>query len=310
MLSAVIIALSLVALLLAATAHVVQRRRRFQMKLAANPNWIPGDEETEETLTARFRSWIKSQPRLCFNCDELGYNPRTANSVQHFRPVVMGTNCLFAKSSKLCGSKDWDPKLTLEENVKASLVALTAFLKVALSAHYDGFVFEICGEEYGRTVEEFGETVRRVLLTISDNDPNKANCMRKSYINQRGWCFQYARETIFVTTFAPCFPATHSRYNFGCSSSFVLLQPEYSFAWHDIEPDTPVTQWDKPVTVRDKIRVEFKKHGRLYEIPETIFYPPALHIVRPLKITDPPIPWWRPLEETRAEQEAKAKETS
>lgn len=286
----VIAALCVVAVLLAAAALVKARRSAKP----PNPDWIPGDDDEEETLSLRFRSWIKSQPRLKFNCDELGYNPRTSAAVQHFRPIVMGTNCLFAKNSKLCGAKDWDPSLSLEDNVKASIPGLTAFLKVALSAHYDGFVFEIVGKEHGESVEAFGDAVRRVLLTLSDNDPNGANCMRKSYIDKRGWCFEFARDTMFVTTFSPCFPSNHSRYGFGCTSSFVLLQPEYSFAWHNLESDTPHTNWDNPTSIRDKIRVEFRKHGRDYEIPESIYYPPALHIVRPLRVTDPPVPWWRP----------------
>lgn len=301
--SLIVLGLVAVAIILAAVSFLLERQRRILR--AAQPNWIPGDDEDEETLALRFRNWIKSQPRLRFNCDELGYNPRMASSVQHFRPIVMGTNCLFAKSSKLCGSKDWNPALSLEENVAASVMAFNAFIQVALSAHYDGFVFEIRGEEYASSIEVFGQTVRRVLLTISDLDPRKANCMRKSYIDKRGWCFEFARETFFVTTFAPCFPSNHSRYGFGCKSSFVLFQPEYSFAWHNIESDTPETNWENPTTVRDKIRVEFRNHGRDYEIPDTIYYPPALHIVRPLRPTDPPITWWRPLEESKPQVESK-----
>ena len=303
MLLYVIIALIVLAIVLGGIAAFTRMRRNAILQ-AKGPDWVPGDEDDEETLALRFRNWIKSQPRLKFNTDELGYNPRTCGSVQHFRPVVLGTNCLFAKNSKLCGSKDWDPSLSLEDNVRASLSGLAAFLQVALSQHYDGFVFEVCGKEYGDTVENFGETVRRVLLTISDSDPNQANCMRKSYIDKRGWCFEFLRETMFVTTFGPCFPSTHSRYAFGCTSSFILFQPEYSFAWHNIESDTPHTNWENPTSIRDKIRVEFRKHGRDYEIPDTIYYPPALHIVRPLRPTDPPVEWWRPREGGNAEERA------
>lgn len=73
----------------------------------------------------------------------------------------------------------------------------------------------------------------------------------------------------------------------------MLLQPEYSFAWHDIGNDAPDTQWNNPQTMRDKIRVEFKKAGRPYEIPPTIFYSPALYIVKPLELGAPTLDWWK-----------------
>jgi hypothetical protein len=110
--------------------------------------------------------------------------------------------------------------------------------------------------------------------------------MKKSYVGKRGWYFEFNNEPIFITTFAPFYPSSSSRYlsrstfnlltfiryAFGIDeeSSFVLLQPEYSFTWRDIGEDTPHTEWNNPKTMRDKIRCEFKKHGRMYEIPPTV----------------------------------------
>jgi len=176
----------------------------------------------------------------------------------------------------------------------------------------DGFVFEIPFEEYGDTIEHFAETARRLLRTLSDKDPKEVKCMNKSYIDKRGWHFEFDDEPIFVTTFAPCYPVNNSRYNFGLQfappvrslhpipslslsirSSFVLLQPEFSFAWRDIGNDTKDTQWENPETMRDKIRVEFKAHGRPYEIPPTVFYSPALYLVKPLEFGAPTLQWWK-----------------
>jgi hypothetical protein len=125
--------------------------------------------------------------------------------------------------------------------------------------------------------------------------------MKKSYIGKRGWWFEFDRESFFVTTFAPCYPSTHSRYAFGVKDrSYVLFQPEFSFAWHNIGDDTPHTKWDNPVTIRDKIRVEYKQNGRAYEVPPTIYYSPALYMVDPVNKGDPGIEWWIPLAERRA----------
>ena len=46
----------------------------------------------------------------------------------------------------------------------------------------------------------------------------------------------------------PCYPDNQSRYAFGAEGAFVLLQPMYSFAIHDIREDTPHTNWDHPVS--------------------------------------------------------------
>jgi len=167
-------------------------------------------------------------------------------------------------------------------------------LKCGVSLSLDGFLFEIPGIEYCESVEIFGQTVRRVLTVLSDNDPDRSNCMRKSYIDKKGWYFEFANESIFVTTFAPFYGKDSSRYCFNSYPSFswILLQPEYSFARRNIGVETPETNWESPHTMRDKIRCEFKKNGREYEIPPIISYPPAHHIVKPLHLGMPVIPWW------------------
>lgn len=144
-------------------------------------------------------------------------------------------------------------------------------------------MIEVRGRSEGATIHAFGDTVRRVLTVLSDNDPARANCMRKSYIGiarnnctyvyshtsipgKRGWWFEFAGEPIFVTSFAPCYPSTSSRFAFNCDldSCFVLFQPEYSFAWRNVDDDprNTHTEWDQPKSARDRIRVAFRDHGR------------------------------------------------
>ena len=67
----------------------------------------------------------------------------------------------------------------------------------------------------------------------------------------------------------------------------------YSFAIHDIGEDTPKTNWKCPVTVRDKIRVAYKDNNRGYYIRDTIIYPAAHDVVKPLKegVGDL-VEWW------------------
>lgn len=73
-------------------------------------------------------------------------------------------------------------------------------LDIGESIKLDGFLFEVSkntiflveiaqirGSHYGDTVERFGETVRRVLTTISDHDPGCDHMMDNELISRRGW---------------------------------------------------------------------------------------------------------------------------
>lgn len=167
------------------------------------------------------------------------------------------------------------------------------FLILGPGLHLDGFVFELPGDKFGMDIETFGQGVRRILKYISDQDPAGYHCMNKSFVSQIGWTFEFDSIPIFVTTFAPCYHSNHSRYAFGAKNGFVLLQPMYSFAIHDIGKDTPITNWDNPKTIRDKIRVAYKENGRPYQIRPTVYYPMAHDIVKPL-IEGPGnvLNWW------------------
>ena len=168
------------------------------------------------------------------------------------------------------------------------------FLTVGPILHLDGFVFALPGDEFGQDVYKFGQGVRRVLKCISDYDPTGFHCMNKSYVSKVGWSFEFNGVPIFVTTFAPCYPSNHARFAFGAEQAFILFQPMYSFAIHDIGDDTPHTNWDNPVTIRDKIRVAFRENNREYYVRDTIYYPAAHDIVKPLKegVGDL-VEWWR-----------------
>ena len=86
----------------------------------------------------------------------------------------------------------------------------------------------------------------------------------------------------------------HPRYTFGVKNCYILFQPEVSFAIHDLPNDTPITNWDTPVTVRDKIRVGYKTAGRGYHIRDTIHYPMSHDMIRPLNNNseNEVIEWW------------------
>ena len=175
-----------------------------------------------------------------------------------------------------------------------SVPAVIKFIAVSQHLKLDGFVFSLPGDQFGSDPEAFGEAVRTVLSVLSAADPSGYNCMSKSFISSAGWTFELDSEPIFVTTFAPCYPSRHSRYAFGAKHAFILLQPMHSFVTHDIGKDTPLTNWEKPHTVRDKIRVSYKQNDRPYLIRDTVRYPAAHDIVRGMdSMSDNPLLWWK-----------------
>eukprot|EP00931_Biecheleriopsis_adriatica_P036094 TRINITY_DN20803_c0_g1_i1.p1 TRINITY_DN20803_c0_g1~~TRINITY_DN20803_c0_g1_i1.p1 ORF type:complete len:380 (-),score=34.84 TRINITY_DN20803_c0_g1_i1:29-1099(-) len=232
-----------------------------------------------------------------------------AQAVQRFDSVRHRVQCVFASKAHLwgndwseeaCGARgDSSPEALLSANVSRCMPRLLRFcLEVRRGAPLDGFVFEVRGSAYGADLVSFSRTVRRVLTTLSAGDPTGADCMRRGSIDRKSWYFQFAREPLFVTTFAPCYPSSNPRYQFGQvpDSCFVLLQPEESFLRHDLPADKPrsATNWDSPSDVRDRIRSNFRRHGREYRIPETTSYPPAEFIVPPLDaLRSPPVQFWR-----------------
>jgi len=113
-----------------------------------------------------------------------------------------------------------------------------------------------------------------------------------------------------MTTFAPCYGNNHARYPFESSTEFdscwVLMQPEWSFGYHNIGADHP---WDDAKsTIRQKIRHRFRDFGRLYYVPPTRFYPMAPMIVPPLEIGDKLLDWWIPLEEKKIQEQEQTKQ--
>jgi hypothetical protein len=207
-------------------------------------------------------------------------------------------------------------QLTREVDAAGGLPAVRASLvqarreRLHLGDGLDGFLYEIRGAKHGDSVEAFAVTVNRVLRTLSDADPvteddeplfADKDLFRTlgphAEVNSPSWYFSFLREPFFVTAFAPCYPTTHPRFMLfdgaPSDSCYVMLQPESAFLFRNISDLTAHTNWDDPVTERDRIRVNFLKHGRPYPIPDTIEYPTASQIVLPLDITQPTVPWWQ-----------------
>lgn len=217
--------------------------------------------------------------------EELAHNPEDNATLKRFSVIQKGSNCPFAKSAKLWGGPDVDSTTALEDQAKKISPVLSEFIRKSKEGdRLDGFCIELtepsawCGGP-----KELGECVRNMLTSLSKLDPANEQMMQVNFVGSRGWRFRFAGVDFFVTTFAPCYPSSSPRYAFGSSHAFILLQPESSFARHNLPEDTAETNWEAPKTIRDKTRVAFKEAGRPYFIPNTTDYPPAEHIVKPIK---------------------------
>ncbi|ESO83682.1 hypothetical protein LOTGIDRAFT_169162 [Lottia gigantea] len=224
------------------------------------------------------------------------YDATDVPSLDHFDVIQRNSACIFAKTANIWGSPEWNDKLSLEENTFRLLPTFLMFSVKCSSLNIDGFVIQLPAD-ISSNLEVFSTSVRKVLKVISDQDPGGGHSMTKSYIDKPGWVFEFNKITMFITTFAPFYPESNSRFSFASPYGFILFQPELSFAKHNLPPDTVITNWDTPKTVRDRIRITFKDKGQEYTIPATVNYPMVNDIVKPLKEGNPVIKWWKNKEE-------------
>ncbi|KAL8624310.1 hypothetical protein ACOMHN_044741 [Nucella lapillus] len=255
-----------------------------------NPHYNPLKGKPRQSSLSEVRTREVSLAISSFVTD---YDPSNCLALERFEHVKKGSECVFARHAKVWGCRDWSDSLSLEENIFRSVPMFLKFTLVCQELGLDGFLFLLPGQHYGTDLQVFGKAVRRTLQTLSDLDPAGVKCMNKSYLDKRGWVFEFSHVTFFITTFAPLYPPSNARYAHGAGEAFVLMQPEISFAQHDLPSDSVKTNWDEPVTVRDRIRRAFRDAGRGYVIRDTLFFPMVHDVVKPVREgEDPMVEWW------------------
>eukprot|EP01063_Lacrimia_lanifica_P006625 TRINITY_DN1413_c0_g1_i2.p1 TRINITY_DN1413_c0_g1~~TRINITY_DN1413_c0_g1_i2.p1 ORF type:complete len:449 (+),score=100.38 TRINITY_DN1413_c0_g1_i2:69-1415(+) len=250
----------------------------------------PRQAPRPELVRTRAPEYVAAESALALAATD----PGNASLVR-FAPVRQRSECIFARLAVLWGGAASAAGASLEDQARANAAPLAAFTRRSEAGEkLDGYVLEVDATvARGGDVVMFGECVRALLTALSDLDPEKAFSMRRDTVGKPGWRWCYGGAGFFVTTFAPCYPPTHSRHTHGCDAAFVLLQPEASFLRHGLPADTPQMEWADPRTVRDRIRVAFRNAGRGYFIPPTLRYPMAEHIVKPLRDDGSSVlKWW------------------
>ncbi|CAF0802260.1 unnamed protein product [Didymodactylos carnosus] len=215
-------------------------------------------------------------------------------TTRNITTIKQKSDCIFAKRSHICAAPTWAQNESIEQYCERLLPTFMIFCAFVREVSFDGYVVEIPHNELTRTIEDFAQVFKKILKCLSDNDPAKRYCMNSTKIDSRGWVFEFDRITFFITTFSPHYPNNHPRYAHESKNyCHILFQPELSFLRHNLSDDTPLTNWENPTTDRDKIRVSFQNHERSYPIRDTIHYPAAHDMIRPLSNdVENIVQWW------------------
>lgn len=246
---------------------VIARQRRHRLQIT-----VGSAEASVDKSGATFRAHLRSKRAEHEAVDEralLGYAPAACETLVRFAPLQRGTACVFARTAGLWGAPTWAESLTLEQNAARIQPALSLFMRLAQGRALDGFVIELRGAQYARDVQAFGRAVFFLLRALCDLEPRPCGCMRRgaAALGEYGWWYDAAHEFCFVTTFAPFYPASHSRHAYGAGgrdSAWIVLQPEFSFARRNIACGHEPTEWHAPRSERDRVRVAFLERGQNY----------------------------------------------
>jgi serine/threonine protein kinase len=245
-------------------------------------------------------TWVDPTEALILYC---GGDPGvwfTTGASPLFHSIAHQMHCPFAKSASILGAPCWNVNDSLAANLHSSLHRLSVLASLAMlpASHAmvqgmpefpDGFVLALEGDHFGHSVQHLARTVNRVLTYFSEHDPSGRRAMDEPDAGRsvRGWRFSFAGCGMFVSAFAPCYPRTHSRYQYGLhpNHTFILFQPDQSFVKHSA------------MQHQDKIHELFGKMGQPYLKGKN-------DIVKPYhELNGQPVAWWAVGKESNTQEE-------
>jgi len=194
--------------------------------------------------------------------------------------------CPFARKAKLYGGgvgKGQDIE-TAAKSIMPRLIELTKFGK---KRKLDGFVIELPADRFANNLVELCRSFNSLLRELANHDPAGENCF-KGNILKKDWQFTFNQTRFFVTAFAPFYNPRHPRFSKVKNSAFIFLQPDYSFDNHGISRRNTHRE-----TVKNNIRKAFQETGSGYDIALVKQPLEALKYIKALRISDPPVRWWK-----------------
>ncbi|KMY85550.1 hypothetical protein BUMB_03330c [Candidatus Paraburkholderia calva] len=207
-------------------------------------------------------------------------------SIRNFESIKLNTHCSYAAGSRLWGSPPFDKSLPFRSNLANIASHCAYFVSLSQILKLDGYVIELPDLKYGENIEALGGSLHAVLHYLAEFDPAGSRGM-DGPIEDPAWCFAFGGEKIFVNVFAPCYPEHHSRYGFGSSSTFIVLQPRHTFAPAIRPGDSALSP-----AIRQRIRHIFDVNNRSYDGGLSMVPFEAYRCIRPIRVGEPVVRWW------------------
>jgi hypothetical protein len=200
-----------------------------------------------------------------------------------FYRVLRNTLCPFAPSARIYWGPTWDRDQTFESNIHRVADTIEDFCRRVTADMLDAFVMELA---LGPRLLDFSyacEMFAKTLDSLSALDPNRADCLAGDFYSP-AWQFEFAGVRLFLSVFAPCYPADHTRHIHENDRMYLLFQPDESF-------DRILDGRDRSA-VRRNIRQRFLDNGRPYRWDVIDGRIEALIYMLPAG-SEPAVRWWK-----------------
>lgn len=211
------------------------------------------------------------------------YEPVFSPTHRQFITAIEMTHCIFAPSGKYWGADDWRDDETFEQNAARFGHGLFRFMTIARKEKFKGFAFRMPAA-YSASIDELARTTARLLSALNRIDPGHSKCLA-GQPGTPNWAFDWAGESMFLTTFGTCYPPDHPRYPHGFDHTYFFFQPDFVLRHH------PGLIGDMEAISRQRILSSFNKHGMDYDNEHK--EAESARYIRPLHPKDPPVEWWR-----------------
>jgi YqcI/YcgG family len=232
---------------------------------------------------------------------EYSYHPSDAPTLRAFETIQKETACPYAKQARLWGAPPWDEDKSIEENVDGIAVPLKKFVHLQRWEILDGFVIELSDDRLVGDMKCLSRTLRSILKALNLRDSCKPNLFERE-VKSSDWNFEFLGARMFLIVFSPLYDRESSRETYGEKSTFVMLQPQKSIwekALRDDERNEQEKEEDRSVLVKifsrrfANVRQRFAELGKPYDGPIMSAPFQAPRYIKPLRLGDPEIEWWK-----------------
>jgi len=229
------------------------------------------------------------------------YHPSDAPTLRSFETIKRETACPYAKAARLWGAPPWDRDKSIEDNVSGLALPLRKFVYLQRWEILDGFVIEISDDRLVGDMKSLSRTLRSILKSLNLLDSFKPNLFDRE-VKSSDWNFEFQGARMFLIVFSPLYDRESSRETYGERSTFIMLQPQRSIWDKALRDDERIEQEkreDRPVLVEifsrrfANIRQRFADIGKPYDGPIQKAPFQAPRYIKPLRLGDPEIEWWK-----------------